>query len=144
MSTRFGIIRKVISCYTSHRYWNCLHYGIIRKQQYRQHKPCMSNRLLKEIYNRTSEKCTVHRNRTHSGRCIRNVYCTQKQHFPYCASENCTVHRNKTHSGRYIRNVYCTQKQNFPYCASENFTVHRNKNSWTLNYKCILSTETTP
>jgi hypothetical protein len=44
----------------------------------------------------TAEMCTVHRNRTHSKRYIRNVYCAQKQNTFQ------TVHQN----------VYCAQKQN--------------------------------
>jgi len=124
--TRFGIIRKVISCYMSHRYRNCLHYGKIRTQQYKQHKPWMSNRLLKEIYHWESEKCTVHRNRTHSERYTRNVYSAQKQHFPYCTSEKITVHINKN-SVLYIRNVYWAQKQHLTDFTSEMFVVHRNR-----------------
>ena len=68
------------------------------------------------LYHWASEMCTVHRNRTQSGRYIMN----------------CTVHRNRTQSGGYIRKVYCAQQQHLPQCALEMYTVHRNNTYQTV------------
>ena len=47
----------------------------------------------------TSEMCTVHRNRTHSIRHIRNVYCAQKQYTLQVVHQKC---------------VLCTKTEYFP------------------------------
>jgi len=92
-------IRKGIYCYMSHRYWNCLQYGKIRTQQYKQHKPWIRNRLLKKYI-------TVHQ---------KYVLCVETEHSPYCTSEMCTVHRNM--------NTFWTVNQKWLLCSETTISI---------------------
>jgi hypothetical protein len=74
-------IRKwtAVTCFD--REWNCIYQGNMTRELWEQQKHIATergSRLLQEISHCwETEMCTVHRNRTHSRRYIRNVYCAK-------------------------------------------------------------------